>query len=139
MKSGPSHAKEIAPGCDAGAVLLDGGTPCGPFEGSYAGTYSFRPTAVSACTGSATYSISEAMFSVSGGTLNVRLDRFTLTQSPAPTDGTFDVSFSDGCGSFRLVGLRGSLARDVDRVVRRRVWALLGTDVVGARIAEVSR
>jgi hypothetical protein len=95
---------ELAAGCDAGTSTLDGGIPCGPFEGDYAGTYTFRPTAVSACTGSATYSISEATFSVVGGTLNVRLDRFTLTQSPAPTDGTFDVSFSDGCGSFRFVG-----------------------------------
>jgi hypothetical protein len=95
-----------APGCDAGVPPLDGGgTPCGAFEEmNYAGTYSFRPSAVSACMGSATYNITEARFSVSGGTLSVALDRFTLTQSPAPTDGTFDVSFSDGCASFRLEG-----------------------------------
>ncbi len=92
--------------CDSGTIFADAGTPCDAFEVSdYAGTFTFRPTAASACTGSATYNIGEITVSVSSGTLSVRADRFTLTQSPAPTDGTFDVSYSDGCASFRLQGM----------------------------------
>jgi hypothetical protein len=96
---------DIAPGCDAGTVPFDAGVSCDPFEPSDdAGTYTFRPAAVSACTSSGTYNISEITMSVSGGTLSVRADRFTLTQSPAPTDGTFDVSYTDPCATFRLTG-----------------------------------
>ncbi len=92
--------------CDSGMVTVDAGPMCDAFEAShYAGTFTFRPSAASACTGSATYNISEITITSSGGTLSVRADRFTLTQSPAPTDGSFDVSFSDGCASFRLQGM----------------------------------
>jgi hypothetical protein len=102
--NGCSYA--VAPGCDAGGTTFDAGIPCLDFEESdYPGTYTFRPAAASACVGSATYTITEVTFSVAGGTLNIRADRFTLTQSPAPTDGTFDATFSDGCLSFRLQGM----------------------------------
>jgi hypothetical protein len=97
---------EVASGCDAGVGGFDAGAPCDPFEPRhYNGTFTFRPAAVSACTSSGTYNISEITMSVSGGALSVRADRFTLTQSPAPSDGTFDVTFSDSCATFRLQGM----------------------------------
>jgi hypothetical protein len=93
-----------APGCDAGTSTLDGGTPCEAFAtADYVGSYTFRPSAAAACTG-VSFNVSEITVSVSGDVLTVRADRFTLTQSPAPTDGTFDARFSDGCATVRLEG-----------------------------------
>ena len=95
----------LAPGCDAGVPLADGGVPCDAFTpASVAGTFTFRPAAVSACIGSATYNIGEITVTEAAGTLRVTADRFTLTQSPAPSDGTFDVRYADGCGQYRLTG-----------------------------------
>lgn len=92
--------------CDSGTVLVDAGTPCDAFEASdYSGRFSFAPTARSACTGSATYNISEIEIRLpAGGGLEIRADRFTLTQASTPTDGSFDATFSDGCSSVRLQG-----------------------------------
>lgn len=97
---------ELAPGCDAGMPSGDGGAPCPDFDPTmhYPGTFTFRPSALSACMASATYNVNEIAISRSAGSLSIRADRFTLSQAPAPADGSFDVSFTDSCASFRLVG-----------------------------------
>lgn len=99
---------DVAPGCDAGMMGFDAGMPCDPFEtADYPGTFSFSPAASAACTGSAVFNISRMTITSSGGTLRISLDSapFSLTQSPAPTDGTFDATYSDGCGNYRLQGM----------------------------------
>ncbi|MCS6797521.1 MAG: hypothetical protein NZ898_03145 [Myxococcota bacterium] len=97
---------ETAPGCDAGVMPTDAGPPCDPFDptADYTGTYRIAPMQTSAC-GRATYSVSDATFSVGGGALRVRAGPFDLVQMPAPTGATFDVTASDGsCGNYRLQG-----------------------------------
>jgi hypothetical protein len=98
---------EVAAGCDAGSVGPgpDAGVPCDAFElaTDVTGSFSVRPMQVASCTGSATYNITTADFSVAAGRLSVRLDRFTLT-GPAPTGPDFHVTFSDACATFDLSG-----------------------------------
>ena len=93
--------------CDGGITTVDAAIPCDEFNaGDYPGTFSFRPSVLSACTGSAVYNVREITLSVAADTLRVSLNSapFSLTQSPAPTDGTFDVTYVDSCGSYRLQG-----------------------------------
>lgn len=98
---------EAAPGCDAGPIGpgTDAGVPCDAFDVAtdVPGSFSVRPMQVASCTGSGTYNITTADFSVAGSVLSVRLDRFTLT-GPAPTGADFHVTFMDGCATFDLMG-----------------------------------
>ena len=94
-----------APGCDAGVVPTDAGVPCDAFDAStdYVGTFRMVPGQAQSC-GDAMYRVSDLVFSISGSTLSVRADGFVLTQTPVPTDGTFDVSATVGCGTYRVSG-----------------------------------
>lgn len=98
--------------CDAGPPG-DAGPTCGPFDASmhYSGAWRVAPNVACDPGGGGGYSIGNATFSVSGGTLTVNMGSFTLTQSPAPTGPDFDVSGSNGCASVRLVGTMECEAR----------------------------
>jgi hypothetical protein len=102
-----SCAYDLALGCDAGvSPTLDGGGP-EPFDPTvhYAGDFLVAPTQSLTCPGRATYTIATVSFSVAAGTLTVVADSLTLTQTPAPTGPSFDVTFVDGaCASYRLQG-----------------------------------
>lgn len=97
---------ELAAGCDAGGPLEDAGPPCDAFDPAtdYTGTYSLLPGQACDAGLGAGYDVRSATFSVSGGVLTVQAGPFTLTQSPAPTTGMFDVSGSNGCASVRITG-----------------------------------
>lgn len=97
---------EVAEGCDAGIPSADAGVPCDDFEAPthYSGDFRFLPVQASSCL-SATYSIDEVSFSISGDTLEVQADRFTLTQSPVPTGPDFSVTFTQSdCAVYELEG-----------------------------------
>ncbi|MGE0791622.1 MAG: hypothetical protein AB7S26_38460 [Sandaracinaceae bacterium] len=97
---------ELAAGCDGGGVIADAGPPCDAFDPAtdFTGTYSLLPgQACDAGLGSG-YNVSAVSFTLSSGTLTVQAGPFTLTQSPAPTTGMFDVSGGNGCASIRLTG-----------------------------------
>lgn len=102
---GGSCSYDTAPGCDAGVIGMDAGPPCLPFEpGShYTGRFLMLPSQ-SCGAGTDMYAVSTLDFSVSGGTLTVRAGRFTLTQTPAPTGASFDVTGGDGCATVRVQG-----------------------------------
>jgi hypothetical protein len=97
--------RETAPGCDGGVSNFDGGRPCDPFDPGmhYSGTMLLNPTQ-SCFPGSGPYTVDEVSFAVSGGTLTVTAGPFSLTQSPAPTGASFDVSGGDSCATVRLTG-----------------------------------
>ena len=90
--------------CDGG-VVRDAGTPCDAFDPAahYTGTFLMLPVA-SCGGGGGSYSVDTVTFSVSGGTLTATMGPFSLTQTPAPTGASFDVSGSNGCASVRLRG-----------------------------------
>ena len=97
--------RETAPGCDAGVLPGDGGS-APPFvaPGDYTGSFLFVPAQSSGC-GAATFSISSVTFSNTGTTLTVQGGSFPMTQSPVPTDASFDVTYvQSGCGTYRLQG-----------------------------------
>lgn len=96
---------EVAPGCDAGSMGRDAGAACDPFDPAmhYSGMFQILPSPSSDCL-SFSFRVTTATFSTSGGALNVRADRFTLTDSPAPGDASFDATFSDSCATYQLTG-----------------------------------
>lgn len=105
-ESAPSGCRyETAPGCDAGTPSGDAGTPCGAFDAGthYSGSFLMLPSQ-SCGGGGGSYSIDTLTFSASGGTLTVTAGSFTLTQSPAPTGPSFDVSGMNGCATVRITG-----------------------------------
>lgn len=100
---------ETAEGCDAGVgPPRDGGTPPVPFDPTmhYEGTFAVAPSPSLGCPGSS-YAFGEVTFSVVGGDLQVRADRFLMTQSPRPDGPDFDVSSSSDAAC-RPVRLRGT-------------------------------
>lgn len=97
---------ELAPGCDGGSTPSDGGAPCPPFDpgSDFAGTFFMLPSQ-SCGAGTGMYSVSRLVFSVTGGVLTVQAGPFTLSQSPAPTGASFDVTGSDSCATVRIQGM----------------------------------
>jgi len=91
--------------CDAGTTA-DAGPGCDPFDpaGDYSGTFQLLPGRACDAGGGSGYTVSSVSFSISGGVLTVSAPPFTLTQSPAPTGPTFDVSGSSSCATVRLTG-----------------------------------
>ncbi|MCB9591457.1 MAG: hypothetical protein H6719_01885 [Sandaracinaceae bacterium] len=96
---------QYTPLCDGGPGF-DAGPGCAAFDPStgYSGSWRVLPSVACDPGLGGGYSIGNASFSVSGGTLTVTMGTFTLTQTPAPTGSDFDVSGSNGCASVRLVG-----------------------------------
>jgi len=96
---------QYEPLCDAG-LGFDAGPGCEAFDptSDYSGSWRVLPDVACDPGLGGGYSIGNASFSISGGTLTVTMGSFTLTQSPAPTGSEFDVSGSNSCASVRLVG-----------------------------------
>ena len=99
-------SRELAPGCDAGAPMIDAGMPCDPFDPAmhYTGSFRVLPAQASSC-GMATFNVDGVTISVSGGTLTMQADRFPLAESPAPTGADFHVRYTQsGCATYELEG-----------------------------------
>lgn len=96
----------VAPGCDAGTAVGDGGVACEPFVPStgYTGTYAIRPTVASACL-RATWTIDSLTLSASGGNLSGATSAFTMTSTEAPSGPDFTLTYDDtGCARHELIG-----------------------------------
>ncbi len=92
-------------GCDGGVVSPDAGRPP-DFDPAvhYAGEFLVAPAPSLGCP-PASYAVGSVTFSRAGGDLRVMADRFLLTQSPAPTDGNFRVTGTDGsCSNVSFEG-----------------------------------
>jgi hypothetical protein len=92
--------------CDGGTTV-DAGPGCDAFDATtdYSGTFALLPGRACDAGLGGGYTISSITFSVAAGVLRVNAGPFTLTQDPAPTGGTFDVSGSNSCASVRLTGM----------------------------------
>lgn len=92
--------------CDGGATI-DAGPGCDAFDEStdYSGTFTLLPGRACDAGLGGGYTISTLTMSVVGGVLRVNAGPFTLTQDPAPTGESFDVSGSNSCASVRLTGM----------------------------------
>ncbi len=96
-----------ASGCDGGVGMPDAGGPvCDPFDPAtgYTGTFRVAPVLSLDCLED--YRVETFAFSVSGSTLTVRgapLFGATLTGA-TPSDASFTVSGSSGCGTYTLTG-----------------------------------
>lgn len=92
--------------CDGGA-MVDAGPGCPAFDATtdYSGTFQLLPGRACDAGLGAGYTVSTLTFSIAGGALIVSAGPFTLTQDPAPTGSTFDVSGSNSCASVRLTGM----------------------------------
>lgn len=98
-----SCVHDPAPDC-----VPDGG-PDGsvePFDPDehYSGSFELLPHPNSACLG-ATFNILTVTLSSTPDVLNVQAGSFPMTQTPRPTDESFDVTHTQGsCGAYRLAG-----------------------------------
>jgi hypothetical protein len=135
---------ETAPGCDAGVPPpRDGGTMPMPFDPArdYAGTFLLAPAQNSTCPAGTSYTIAQVTFSTGGGMLTVMADILPLTQTPVPTGPSFDVSFADSCGNYRLQGtfsdsdnFSGTWDATFGGTGCTLCPAMTGRSVIGARI-----
>lgn len=98
----------LATGCDGGMGSGDAGLPtCDPFDPAtgYTGTFRVAPMLSLDCT--VDYSIATFAFSTSGGMLRVTgAPTFAATMTGAiPTDASFTVTGTAGCGTYTLTGM----------------------------------
>lgn len=96
---------QYEPLCDGGPGF-DAGPGCEPFDpaADYSGSWRVAPSVACDPGLGGGYSIGNASFSVTGGTLTISMGMFTLTQSPAPSGDAFDATGSNGCATVRLQG-----------------------------------
>ena len=88
----------------------DGGPPAVPFDATmhYTGRFLVAPSPSLGCP-PASYAFGEITVSNDGTTLTIQADRFSMTQSPMPTDGNFNVS-SNADANCNPVSLSGSFS-----------------------------